>query len=141
MSNYCPKGHWEDEMKLPCKQCQIEYLRAEVSRLTAELSELSEQKPVAKLVVRMETHDMGQSLAPNPPFKFASARANASAEELPLGEYPLYARPIPAAQAVPELTREIIRNVACDMYGNMIGSAQYEKAEAACNSLLRRLYK
>ena len=39
MSNYCPKGHWENGMTLPCKQCQIEQLRVENEKLKAELAE------------------------------------------------------------------------------------------------------
>ncbi len=26
MSNYCSKGHWENGMQFPCKQCEIEHL-------------------------------------------------------------------------------------------------------------------
>ena len=40
MSNYCPRGHWEDGMKLPCRQCTIESLRAEVETLRRERDEL-----------------------------------------------------------------------------------------------------
>ena len=29
MSNYCPNGPWKDGMKLPCKPCGIDKLRAE----------------------------------------------------------------------------------------------------------------
>ena len=36
MSNYCPKGHWEDGMKLPCKQCKIDELTTELAALKAE---------------------------------------------------------------------------------------------------------
>lgn len=31
MSNYCDKGHWEAQMTLPCKQCEIESLRQQLS--------------------------------------------------------------------------------------------------------------
>lgn len=67
------------------------------------------QQPVAHLYVSMERHDMGQSLAPNPPFKMAIARAKTVAEELPLGEYDLYTSP--AAPAAP-LTEEQIDAIA-----------------------------
>lgn len=30
MSNYCSKGHWEAGLTLPCKQCEIERLSAEL---------------------------------------------------------------------------------------------------------------
>lgn len=36
MSNYCSKGHWENGMQLPCKQCEIESLREQVKKLTDE---------------------------------------------------------------------------------------------------------
>lgn len=45
---------------------------------------------VAKLRVYMDRHDMGQSLAPNEPYKVAIAHAKKTADELPLGEYDLY---------------------------------------------------
>jgi hypothetical protein len=34
MSNYCPNGHWEDGLKLPCKQCEIESLRQQLQQVT-----------------------------------------------------------------------------------------------------------
>ena len=39
MSNYCPNGPWKDGMKLPCKPCGIDKLRAENAAL-AEQNEL-----------------------------------------------------------------------------------------------------
>ena len=39
MSNYCSKGHWENGMQLPCKQCEIESLREQVEKLTKERDE------------------------------------------------------------------------------------------------------
>lgn len=59
-------------------------------------------EPVGTLVVKMETHDMGQSLAPAPPpFKMALAYANKASEELPVGKYPIYiaAQPQPMTDA------------------------------------------
>ena len=38
MSIYCPKGHWENGMTLPCKQCQIEQLRVENERLNKQIN-------------------------------------------------------------------------------------------------------
>lgn len=63
---------------------------------------LAEQEPVAQLYVSMETHDMGQSLAPNPPFKVARARAYQQTDSLPVGEYPLYLHPAPTNPAAQE---------------------------------------
>lgn len=59
-------------------------------------------QPVATLTVRMDRHDMGQSLAPNPPYKAAYAYAKKEAESLPLGEYLLYlvAPPLVARPAI-----------------------------------------
>ena len=48
------------------------------------------REPVATLRVEMHTHDMGQSLAPNPPFKAAIAHARTIAGTYPLGVYKLY---------------------------------------------------
>ena len=47
-------------------------------------------EPMAKLRVYMDRHDMGQSLAPNPPYKVAIATALKAADFLPLGVYELY---------------------------------------------------
>lgn len=47
-------------------------------------------EPVAALRVFMTTHDMGQSLTPNPPFKVEIASAKACAKSLAVGDYPLY---------------------------------------------------
>ena len=42
MSNYCSKGHWENGMTFPCKQCEIERLRQRVAELEAVLRECRE---------------------------------------------------------------------------------------------------
>ena len=42
MSNYCSKGHWENGMTFPCKQCEIEKLRQRVAELEAVLRECRE---------------------------------------------------------------------------------------------------
>jgi len=55
-------------------------------------------EPVATLHVTMETHDMGQSLAPNPPFKCAIAYASKVAIDMPLGKHKLYT----SAPTIPE---------------------------------------
>lgn len=55
-------------------------------------------EPVATLRVTMETHDMGQSLAPNPPFKCAIAYASKVAIDMPLGKHKLYT----SAPTIPE---------------------------------------
>lgn len=47
-------------------------------------------KPIARLRIQMDTHDMGQSLAPNPPFKSHRIWAVDEAESLPLGTYELF---------------------------------------------------
>lgn len=54
---------------------------------------------VARLFVRMERHDMGQSLAPPPPpFRFAEACPLPVAQGLPVGEYDLcLSAPAPAS--------------------------------------------
>ena len=39
MSNYCSKGHWENGMQFPCKQCEIESLREQVAALRKDLDE------------------------------------------------------------------------------------------------------
>ena len=31
MTNYCDKGHWEAQMTLPCKQCEIDSLRQQLA--------------------------------------------------------------------------------------------------------------
>ena len=31
MSNYCNKGHWEEGLTLPCKQCEIESMRQQLA--------------------------------------------------------------------------------------------------------------
>ena len=36
MSNYCPNGPWKDGMKLPCKPCGIDKLRAENAALVEQ---------------------------------------------------------------------------------------------------------
>lgn len=54
---------------------------------------------IAHLLVLMDRHDMGQSLAPNPPFKSHRIHATKAAEELPLGKYALYLHPAPAGDA------------------------------------------
>ena len=40
MSNYCSKGHWENGMQFPCKQCEIEHLSEQVYNLKAELKSI-----------------------------------------------------------------------------------------------------
>jgi len=59
-------------------------------------------KPIAKLVILMDTHDMGQSLAPNPPFKSHRIMVTdwGRAEALPLGTYELAIAPSPEGSVV-----------------------------------------
>ena len=40
MSNYCDKGHWEAQMTLPCKQCEIESLRKQRNDLLEAVDNL-----------------------------------------------------------------------------------------------------
>ena len=40
MSNYCDKGHWEAQMTLSCKQCEIESLRQQLAAMTADRDRL-----------------------------------------------------------------------------------------------------
>lgn len=86
--------HWHRDGKLHINMGQlerfaaamysagIESAKADVLRIAGE--------PVAALRVFMTTHDMGQSLTPNPPFKVEIASAKACAKSLAVGDYPLY---------------------------------------------------
>ena len=42
MSNYCPNGPWKDGMKLPCKPCGIDKLRAENAALVEQNAKMRE---------------------------------------------------------------------------------------------------
>ena len=44
MSNYCSKGHWENGMQFPCKQCEIEHLSEQVEKLTKERDDLRSRR-------------------------------------------------------------------------------------------------
>lgn len=111
MSNYCQKGHWEDGMKLPCKQCQIDNLSAQVSRLTAELAEVKAAatevadynlellKELAELrsqepVILVKQNAAGQI--------YMVAGDGSSFQLIKHVGASFYARPVPAAQAVPD---------------------------------------
>lgn len=55
MSNYCDKGHWEAQMTLPCKQCEIEALRQQLAESNRKMeyeqlcaSELEQQLDAAE---------------------------------------------------------------------------------------------
>lgn len=56
----------------------------------------SASESVGSLVVKMDSHDNGQSLAPSREFKIALAYTNKLAESLPVGKYPLYTHPAAA---------------------------------------------
>ena len=51
MSNYCPNGPWKDGMKLPCKPCGIDKLRAENAVLVEQNAKMREAlEEVADLI-------------------------------------------------------------------------------------------
>ena len=51
MSNYCPNGPWKDGMKLPCKPCGIDKLRAENAALVEQNAKMREAlEEVADLI-------------------------------------------------------------------------------------------
>ena len=58
-------------------------------------------EPVAELRIIMDTNDMGQSLAPNPPFKSHQIFATTVGKALPLGNYDLYTQGAPAQPVQP----------------------------------------
>ena len=97
--------------------------------------------PVATLWVQMETHDMGQSLAPNPPFKVAIAKAHTAAKDLPLGEYLLFATPLteskPAQQdAVDAWTEEDMDSLCWSAFESaMAGGVSVDSFRWLANSL------
>lgn len=77
----------------------------------AAIESIARQAPVAKLRVLMDTHDMGQSLAPNPPFKSHRIWATSEAEALPLGEYALYASPLPPPEGAQREALDVLREL------------------------------
>lgn len=94
---------------------------------------------VGLLRVFMDRADMGQSLAPNPPYKVAIASANKIAEALPVGEYALYTTP--PAQPVasePQQRDKVWCEYVAGLIGTYLGEPVDSKRVAAISGIIER---
>jgi hypothetical protein len=92
-------------------------------------------EPMAKLRIYMDTHDMGQSLAPNPPFKVARAGALKRADDLPIGEYSLYLAPVPAGvQGDAARPLKAVDSAELRLELHLRSGPQYQCQSPACRS-------
>jgi hypothetical protein len=117
-------------------------LRATLNELQSTLSleesgrpslpKVAAAEPVARLRVFMDTHDMGQSLAPpDPPFKVAIASSTRHGDSLPVGTYDLHLAAPQPAQVAPAAQPESLQRrvepwlLAC--FGEVISADMVER--------------